>query len=298
MDLFLSLQIFKKVADQRSFRQAADHFRLSTTAITKHIQALEDRVGVRLLNRTTRRVSLTAAGEEYLKRSSRILEDLAEAEAVASQTHIQPKGTLRVGAPIGLGVLYLADSVVRFLRKYPEMKVDLQLSDLLVDSEAEGYDLTVRVDRELPDSHQIVLKLGAVRRVVVAHPSYLSKSSPIRHPEDLLSHNSLIFSYNPNPDLWTFERLGRSRQVQVSGTLRSNNSFVLKRALMQGLGVCLIPSFYVADEIKSGQLKVLLKNFEPEPYHLFLLHSGSRTPSGKVRAFMDFLKEDFARRVF
>jgi DNA-binding transcriptional LysR family regulator len=297
MDLFVSLQIFRKVAEQRSFKQAADHFRMSSTAITKHVQALEDRVGARLLDRTTRRVGLTAAGEEYLRRCIGILEELAEAEAAASQTHVQPKGTLRVGAPIGLGVVHLSEAIVRFLRKYPEMKVDLQLSDLLLDADSEGYDLTVRIDRELPNSSQIVLKLGKVRRVLVAHPSYLAKAGVPRHPDDLQDHNSLIFSYNPNPDYWTFEKGDRSWQAQVAGSFRSNNSFVLKRALMQGVGICLIPSFYVTKEIQAGQLKVLLKDYEPDPYHLFLLHSGSRTPSGKVRAFMEFLKEEYAGKL-
>lgn len=290
MDVFFSLQIFRKVAESRSFKAAAEHFMISPTAVSKHVQALEDRVGTRLLHRTTRVVSLTEAGQLYLRRSTEILELLHETESQLSLAQAQPRGLLRIGGPAGFGTMYLSHVIVRFMKRYPDIKVDFQMSDRFVDLIEEGYDLTVRIASKMKDSDLIAVKLGKVRAVTVATPAYFKKHGIPKKPEDLMEHECLTTSLQNS--VWHFEERGRPKSVHVSGRFVVSGTNALKAALLEDFGIASLPYFYVAKEIESGKLKVVLTNYEMSNLNLYILYPKSRTVPSKVRAFVDFLKEE------
>lgn len=291
MDVLFSLQIFKKVAESASFKAAAEHFQISPTAVSKHVQALEDRVGTRLLNRTTRAVSLTEAGRIYLRTGNEILERLHETESRLSQAQAQPRGLLRIGGPVGFGMMYLSRQIVRFMRRYPEVQVDFQMSDRFVDLIEEGYDLTLRITSEMKDSDLVSVRIGDVRVVTVATPGYLKSRGTPKRPEDLNAHECLTTSIHSSS--WHYQERGRLKAVSVSGRFVASGTIALKTAMLESFGITRLPYFYVAEEIMKGRLRVLLADYEPPPLHMYILYPKSRALPSKTKAFIDFLKEEF-----
>ena len=291
MDRFAALRTFVTVVEKGSFAAAAEALRLSRAMITKHVADLETHLGARLLNRTTRRLSLTEAGAGFLARSEEILELLDEAERAAAAT-ARPSGVLRINAPMSFGVLHLADAVSAYHRKFPEVTADLTLNDRMVDLVEEGFDVAVRI-AVLKDSGLMARRLAPCRLAVAASPDYLDRHGRPAEPGDLADHRCLLYAYAPERDVWHFERAGKTRRVKVSGPMQSNNGEALMRAAIDGMGVVRQPTFILSPAILSGALEVLLPGWTPPDLGIQAVWPHSRHLSAKVRSFVDFLAARF-----
>ncbi len=291
-----AMQVFRRVVELGGFSAAARAERLSNAAVSKQIAALEDRLRTRLLNRTTRRVSPTAAGAAYYERCVRILDDVADAERALSQAAAAPHGTLRVNAPMSFGLLHLAPLLPELLARFPALQVDLALTDRFVDLVEEGVDVVVRIATELPDSATLVAqKLAAARHVVCAAPSYLRRRGTPKAPADLARHDCVVYSLGQHPGDWTFDGPGGPERVRVAGRLVVNNSLAIRDALLAGVGLSLIPSFYVDAELRAGRLRAVLTKHEARPLFVYAVYQRGRHLSPKVRSFVEHLRERFAQ---
>lgn len=291
-DNLAAMAVFARVVENRSFTQAAGALGRSKSAVSKAVSALEDRLGARLLNRTTRRLSLTEAGAAYYERAARILAEAAEADSAVSALQDEPRGTLRVNAPMSFGQRHLAPAIGAFLERYPELRLDITLSDRIVDLIGEGYDVAVRI-AALPDSSLIAAKLAPNRRLVCATPGYLARAGTPRHPQDLRRHNCFGYTYQATGNTWRFVGPEGPVAVRVTGTLSANNGEILKAAVLEGLGLSLIPSFSIAGELKSGELVNVLPDYIDTETSVYAVYPHSRHLSAKVRAFVDFLRHRF-----
>jgi DNA-binding transcriptional LysR family regulator len=233
LDRFATLEAFVAVARSGSFARAAEKLGLSRAMVSKHIQALEARLGTRLLNRTTRQVSLTEAGRNFQQRAERLLAELEDAEGDAAQEADTPRGTLRISAPVSFGVTHVAPALAAFLAAHPGLRGDLALNDRVVDVVEEGFDLAVRIGR-LPDSMLIARRLAVARLAVIASPGYLSRHGRPTQPDDLAGHNCLTYAYAASRDEWRFVGKQGTRSVAVQGSLRANNGDALREAVLGG----------------------------------------------------------------
>ena len=292
LDNLAAMAVFARVVEDRSFTQAADALGRSKSAVSKAVSQLEDRLGARLLNRTTRRLSLTEAGTAYYERAARILAEAAEADSAVSALQDEPRGTLRINAPMSFGQRHLAPAIGGFLERYPELRLDITLSDRFVDLIGEGYDVAVRI-AALPDSSLIAAKLAPNRRVVCASPDYLARAGTPRHPQDLRQHNCFGYTYQATGNTWRFVGPEGPATVRVTGSLTANNGDILKAAMLQGLGLGLVPTFSIADELKSGELVVVLPDYIDTETSVYAVYPHSRHLSAKVRAFVDYLRDRF-----
>lgn len=292
LDNLAAMAVFARVVEDRSFTQAADALGRSKSAVSKAVSQLEDRLGARLLNRTTRRLSLTEAGTAYYERAARILAEAAEADSAVSALQDEPRGTLRINAPMSFGQRHLAPAIGGFLERYPELRLDITLSDRFVDLIGEGYDVAVRI-AALPDSSLIAAKLAPNRRVVCASPDYLARAGTPRHPQDLRQHNYFGYTYQATGNTWRFVGPEGPATVRVTGSLTANNGDILKAAMLQGLGLGLVPTFSIADELKSGELVVVLPDYIDTETSVYAVYPHSRHLSAKVRAFVDYLRRRF-----
>lgn len=283
--------MFVRVADAGSFTRAAEQLRLSRPVVSKYVSRLEDRLGVRLLNRTTRRLSLTEAGRIFHQRSQRGLQDIEQAEAEVSRLQENPRGVLRLNTPMSFGILHIAPLLPEFQARYPEVSVDMKLDDRQVDVIEEGFDVSVRI-AELPDSSLVARRLAPCRHIVVAAPAYLERHGTPRTPEDLRDHNIITFSYQASMADWHFVAPDkRPVSVPVSGALQVNNSLALREALLAGAGIMRTPTFIVGRDIQAGRLVPLLGNYRALEISIFLVYPHRRHLSPKVRAFVDFVAE-------
>jgi len=294
VDRFESMRIFAKVAESRSFAAAAARLNFSAGMVSQHVKALEDRLGARLLNRTTRKVSLTEVGRSYYERCTRLLADLEEAEHAASDLQTAPRGDLRVNATPSFGMVQLAPAIADFTARFPEVSIELMLSDRIVDMVDEGFDLAVRVE-PMPDSSLIARQLATVRLVICGAPSYLRKHGEPRTPADLANHNCLTLtgcSYLRN---WHLGAAGRAPlDIAPQGTLRANSAGVLMCAAIAGHGLACLPTYLAGEALRAGRLVTVLDDYVAPPFTLRALYPHSRHLSTKVRAFVDFLAERFA----
>ncbi|WP_421762126.1 LysR substrate-binding domain-containing protein [Devosia sp.] len=286
MDRFDAMAAFIAVTDLNGFAPAARKLGLSTSAVTRHVAALEDRLGVRLLNRTTRAVSLTDAGMRYLERSRRILADLDDADQMAGSERGAPLGRLVVSAPQVFGRLHVAPLVCAFMTRHPKITAELLLSDRMVNLVEDGVDLAVRIGK-LTDSSDIARKVGAVRRVLVASPDYLAAQGVPRLPAELSEHHLIAFTALARPDRWSFWSAGTQHDVQVRPRLVTNSADAAIWHASQGGGLTLALSYQVADQVREGRLSVVLEDFEPQPYPVQIVYPTSRLLSVKVRAFLE-----------
>lgn len=291
-DNLAAMAVFARVVEERSFTQAAGALGRSKSAVSKAVSQLEDRLGARLLNRTTRRLSLTEAGTAYYERAARILAEAAEADSAVSALQDEPRGTLRINAPMSFGQRHLAPAIGAFLERYPELRLDITLNDRIIDLVGEGYDVAVRI-AALPDSSLIAAKLAPNRRLVCASPDYLARAGTPRHPQDLRRHNCFGYTYQATGNNWRFVGPEGPVTVRVTGTLSANNGEILKAAMRQGLGLGLVPSFSVTDELKSGELVAVLPDYSDTETSVYAVYPHSRHLSAKVRAFVDFLRDRF-----
>jgi DNA-binding transcriptional LysR family regulator len=288
------MAVFARVVEAGGFTVAAQTLGVSKSTVSQHVARLEERLGARLLQRTTRRLALTEVGAAFYERCARIVAEAEEAELAVTRMQSVPRGTLRITAALGFGGLYLSPVVASFMVRWPELHVELSLSDRRVDLVEEGFDLAFRVG-VLQDSSLIAKRLGSSRRVAAASPEYLARRGTPGHPSELGSHDCLLYSYEATGETWTFRKTagGADVSVPVRGRLRSNNGDVLREGARAGLGICLLPSFFVADDIRQGRLQALLCNWTPPEGGVHALYPSSRHLSAKVRMFVDHAVEAF-----
>jgi DNA-binding transcriptional LysR family regulator len=288
MDRLTSLTVFGRVVENGGFSAAARKLNMSVTMVSNHIQALEDRLGVRLLNRTTRKVSLTEVGQAYYERASRILAELDEADRVVDALHSTPSGTLRIHTNNHL-VRFLAAIVDEFLTRYPEASVDLSTGERAVDLIEEGYDMAIRTVQP-PDSSLIVRQLTPWRHIVCCAPSYLEKHPAPVVPDDLTQHNCLRYAYYAYGSDWRFEAPdGKTVSVRVSGNLVTSSGDMLRKLALAGQGIFLAPSFIAGDDIAEGTLIRLMPDFRPVEFAINAIYPHRHHLSAKVRSFIDLL---------
>ncbi|MES0882806.1 LysR family transcriptional regulator [Roseibium sp. SCP14] len=286
MDTPTAAEVFAAVAETGSFSKAADRLGLSKSAVSRRVSALERHLSVRLLERTTRHLRVTEAGERYLVHALQALDLLKEAEASARLHSDQVIGTLKVLAPMSFGKLHVAPHVPGFLSAYPGLSVDLHLDDRKLNPHELGCDLALQVG-DLPESSLICRKLAQLDSVVCAAPSYLEQAPSIAVPADLIHHNCILFSYSDNKDDWVFKSELGQETVAVTGNFQVNNSEALCEAALSGLGVVRLPTFIAGSYLASGKLLLLLPQHEMASKTLYAVHSARKLVPRKVRIFID-----------
>ena len=289
-----AIEAFLAVAEQGSCSAAARRLGTTKSTVSKRVRLLEERLGVRLLHRTTRRLALTTLGEIYRDNCRRLVGELADTEAMLSAHARNPRGRLRVTAPMTFGILHLGAFIARFQERYPEVAVDLTLDDRFLDLVGEGYDLAIRIGR-LEDSSLMARRLGGATSRCVAAPAYLARHGVPAHPRDLARHNCLRYLYTRRPDEWRFTRRGETVTVRVEGSLAANNGDLLREAARAGLGIARLPSFMIARELEDGTLQSLLPDWGGEEIGVFAVHPAHRQTNPALRAFLDALLAHFRR---
>lgn len=291
MDRFAAMQAFVAVVETGSFVRAGERLGLSATSVSRAVAALEAHIDVRLLYRTTRRVSLTDAGRTYYRYAVDLLADLAEAEAAVSADSRTASGVLRLSAPVTFGVLHLAPLLPRFRQQHPGLTLDLSLDDRITDLVEEGRDLAVRISRELLATTLVARPLTSTQLVVCAAPSYLARFGAPQSPEELGRHQCLLYSYADQAGQWAFRAPdGSVHHVAVKGVMIANNGDVLRLAALAGEGIVVQPSFIVGDDLLSGRLVPLLQDYALPPLKVYAVYPGRRHLPAKVRLFIEFLK--------
>jgi DNA-binding transcriptional LysR family regulator len=290
MDRIEAMQAFVAVADLRGFAPAARKLGLSPSAATRLIAALEDRLGARLLQRTTRSVALTDAGARYLERARRILADVEEAEGAAESERTRPSGRLVVSAPIGFGRLHVSPIMTTYLKRFGEVSGELRLSDLMINLVEEGVDLAVRIGH-LADSSLVARHVGEMRRIVVASPAYLKAHGEPKTPEVIGSHQTVQFGGTMLPPDWRFMRNNAEIRVTPAPRLITNSADAAIQYAAQGGGLTRVLAYQAADAIRRGRLKIVLAKFEPPPLPIHIVYPTSRLLSAKVRSFIDLVVE-------
>lgn len=286
--------VFAQVVDSRSFSAAAARLGVSKSAVSKQIAKLEDRLGARLLNRTTRTLSPTDAGQDFYERCIRVAREVEEAERAITHLSAEPRGLLRLNAPASFGREYLAPLVPEMLARWPELRIEALFEDRFVDVVAEGFDLVIRITR-LQDSSLVARRIASCRRVVCAAPAYLERHGVPRIPADLLQHDCILYSYATDQNEWEFVGPdGRLETVRVDGRLRANNAEVTLAALLAGAGLALSPDFIVGPALADGRLVPLLTEYENPFGAIYAVWPHNRNLAAKVRAVVDFLVERFA----
>jgi DNA-binding transcriptional LysR family regulator len=297
MDRFDNMRVFAKVVESGSFTGAAMRLGISASMVSQHVKELEERLAARLLNRTTRRVSLTETGRAYFERCTRLLADLEETEQAVSDMHAAPRGALRLNAVPSFGILHLAPAIADFTARFPGISVELMLSERPVDLIAEGFDVAVRVE-EMPDSSLIARQLAPCRMVVCGAPSYFERHGVPRTPSDLSAHNCLTPAGDVLPyyHAWHLTAAdGTALNISPIGNLRSNSGAVLKVAALAGHGLACLPTYFVGEALQSGRLMTVLDDYIASPLTLRALYPHNRHLSAKVRAFVDFLVARFGQ---
>jgi len=297
MDQLAALRALRRVVELGSFTAAADAMGISHTIVSRQIRQLEEHLGAQLLNRTTRRFALTDAGRDYYEASRQILDALDDADRNVGRHQARPAGTLRINAPMAYGTLELSQWLPSFMALYPELNVDLVCNDRMVDLIEEGFDVGLRLARELPDSTLIARRLASSPVVAVASPAYLRQHGAPATPDDLARHNCLVYTQAARPGEWTFTGAGGASQtVSVRGTLQANTSVALRSAALAGVGIISAASFIVQEELKRGALVQVLPGWTLAPREFFALYPQNRHQSPKVRAFIDFAAAHYGQR--
>jgi DNA-binding transcriptional LysR family regulator len=290
MDRFDAMQAFVTVADLKGFAPAARKLGLSPSGVTRLIAALEDRLGARLLQRTTRSVTLTDIGTRYLERVRRVLADVEEAYGSARDERTRPGGRLVVSAPIGFGRLHVSPVMSAYLKRYPEVSGELRLVDRMINLVEDGVDLAVRIGH-LPDSSLVARHVGEMRRIVVASPDYLKRRGEPKTPEAIASHATIQFGAVTASPEWQFVQHGREISVACTPRLTTNSADAAVQYAEQGGGLTRVLAYQAAAAIKGGRLRVVLAKFEAPPLPIHIVYPTSRLLSAKVRTFIDLVTE-------
>ncbi|MBV8394332.1 MAG: LysR family transcriptional regulator [Alphaproteobacteria bacterium] len=294
MDRLTGLSVFAQVAESGGFSAAAKRLNMSTTMVSNHVQALEDRLGARLLNRTTRRVALTDVGRAYYERAQRILAELREADEAAGHLQTTVSGTLRLYVGVHI-VPFIAPVVVEFLRRHPEASIDLNAGERIVDMVEEGLDLAIRAVQP-PDSNLVVRQLAKWHHILCASPAYIDKHGAPQNLEDLADHNCLRFSLYAFGDEWHFIGPGETQaSARVSGNLMTNSAPVLRAAALEGQGIVLAPTFIGAADLRATRLVRLLPDHRAVDFAINATYPTRHHLSTKVRSFLDLTAEHLTR---
>lgn len=274
-----------------SFAASARHLGLSPAAVSKNIGELEAHLGVRVFNRTTRRMSLTEAGSTYYERVVRVLDDLEDADGVIGSMRNVPSGTLRVAAPMTVTLTCLSTAIPGFLERYPDLSLDLHLDDRRVDLIEEGFDIAIRGSDRLEESGLIARKLMTMHHVLCGAPSYFERFGRPQKPENLIDHNCIQFTLSGHATEWTFQNANRSVGIPVKGRYKVSSSLAVRDALCAGFGLSLIPLVYVKDDLEEGRLCTVLDEWSADETTLYAIYPSRQYVVPKVRTFLDFLVE-------
>jgi DNA-binding transcriptional LysR family regulator len=292
IDVVAGMRVFTAVVEAESFAGAAEKLDLSRGMATRYVAQLEAHLGVRLLNRTTRRLSLTEAGSDYYQRATQVLAMIDEAETSAAQNASVPRGTLRVTSSVIFGARHLGAAISAYLKRHPQMQVDLSLNERVVDLVDEGFDLAIRVAARI-DPGLVARRITPVRAFACASPAYLKKHGTPKSPEELAQHNCLVYPHPVHQGGWHLVRKGEERRVAVSGSLRGNNGDSLVGAAVDGLGVVFEPTFLVYEALREKKLVRILPDWQSEELWVFAVYPNRKFLAPKVRSFIDFLVERF-----
>lgn len=292
MDLIDGMRAFSQVVAAGSFTAAAERLNISKKLVSKYVAELEARLGTRLLNRTTRSLSLTEAGALYYTRCQQLLEDLEELEASVQDQVASPKGRLHVSAPTTFGEAYIVPQIGRFRERYPDVSIDLRLNDRFVDLVDEGFDVAIRIG-SLADSALVARKLAPAPILVCASPDYLDRNGHPEHPNDLKHHQSIIDTNYHGGANWSFQVKDRKITIPVSGGIAVNSARSARDIALGGCGIALCPAYIVGEDIRNGRLVPLLSEFTTSDLAIYAVYNTNRNLTPKVRAFIDFLSETF-----
>ena len=295
MDRIAAIQAFVRVVEAGSFARAAQRLRSSTSSISRQIAGLEQHLGARLLNRTTRKLSLTEGGQAFYERSVQLLAELEEAEQVVSATAAAPRGTIRLTCPRNLAARQVAPVIARFASRHPDVRFDVTVSDSLVDLVEEGFDLAIRIGRVGAEG-LVGRRLGQVRQTLAAAPAYLNSHRVPRAPADLAAHRALTYAYAAVPNVWRLTGPdGTEQDVRVAGPLIANSGELLIASAVAGLGVVMTPEFMMEPELAAGRLVRVLPGYEGPLLDTWAVYPSRRHLSAKVRLFVDQLVQAFSR---
>lgn len=292
MDKLEAMNAFAKVVAAGSYAEAARRLGLTRSAVSKAVMELEQILGARLLDRTTRRVTPTEAGLAYYERCVSILAEVEETEIQISKLHDEPKGVLKVNAPMTFGTLYLAQAVAEFMARYDDLRVELMLNDRFIDPLEEGVDVTVRIG-VLADSSLIARRLAPANRVMVAAPAYLARHGTPQTPSDLAAHRCLSYGQLAAVHRWQLVDKGEVINIAVTSSLCSNNGEVLRAAAIAGNGIANLPTFIVGPDLEAGRLNLVLPQTPPTGLGIYALYAPNRYLAAKSRLFIDFLAQRF-----
>ena len=294
MDKFESIRAFIEVVEAGGFAAAARKMQLSRSAVNKLVINLENHLGVQLLYRTTRQVTVTDTGRAFYDRCLDILSSLEEAELAVSQQQSQPVGNLKINAPMSFGISVLGTKIAEFMTRYQDVRIQLTLEDRFVDPIAEGYDLVIRLSVPVSSSSLVAHQITRIPRVICAAPSYLEAKGIPTHPHQLKDHSCLHYGYLTTGCKWQLINEGKDEQVLIDGVFCSNNGEVLRDAAVGGLGIVMLPTFIVEQELARGELQVILPDYHPAELTLWLIYPVNRHLSTKVRLFTQFFRECFS----
>lgn len=292
MDRLLAMQVYCAVVDAGAFARAAERLNLSTSAVSRHVAELERHLGARLLQRSTRRLSLTETGAAYYERCRQILADVDEAESLAGAAEARPHGLLRVSLPHSFGLAYVAPLLPEFCARYPELELEVGFSDRVVDLVAEGVDLALRIGIDLRTT-LVARRLATIRIVPCAAPGYLARRGTPATPEELKAHDCLTYAYAAFGDVWKFQRDGLEHAVAVKGSFRADSGEMLRTMTLAGRGVSLQPTFIMGEDLRAGRLARLLPDYRVPDRHLYAVYLGGARRSARVRAFVSHFETAF-----
>ncbi len=293
MNTLNAMKLYCHIVEAGQLSIAADQLNLSKGAVSKQLAKLEAHLGGRLLNRTTRRLTTTEVGLAFYDRAKLILESVEEAECVVTGLTIEPRGTLKINAPMSFGFLHMGKLLAKYQQKYPKVTIDITLHDRQIDLIEEGYDLVLRIAM-LKDSTLIARKLAPCHIVMCASPDYLEKHGTPQTPSDLKKHQCLLYTYSDSVRHWSFQNNnGDKKQVPITGALVTNNGNLIAGAVINGMGIAPLPTFIVGDAIRKGEIETILDDWQSPSEDISLLYPSSKHLSAKVRAFVDMAVEHF-----
>lgn len=291
-DVLTGMRVFTTVVDAGSFASAADRLDLSRGMTSRYVAQVEAHLGVRLLNRTTRSLSLTEAGHDYYQRATQVLSMVEEAERAATQETSVPRGTLRINTSVAFGARHLGAAISDYMRRYAQVKMDITLNDRVVDLVEEGFDLAVRIARRI-DPGLVARPITRARMVACASPEYIKSRGMPKSPPDLARHNCLTYAYSGLQEEWHFKRGNSEYTAKAAGSLHGNNGDIICAAAVAGLGVIVQPTFIVYEALRARKLVRVLKDWEADELTIFAVYPTRQFLPLKVRSFIDFVVERF-----
>ncbi|WP_420475496.1 LysR family transcriptional regulator [Noviherbaspirillum sp. ST9] len=292
MDTLTSMKVFAAVVETGSFAAASDRLDMSRAMTSKYVAHLEEHLGTRLLQRTTRKLTLTESGSTYYERCVQILADISEAEEGALHLTEAPRGTLRLTVPVSFGILHMGPVISAYMKQYPDVKVDILVTDRRVDLLEEGLDMAIRIG-SLSESGLVAKKFASDRVVICGSPEYLQKHGTPKTPAELAQHNCLTYSYAATGDEWKMEGPDGQHTVKVSGSLRATNGDLVKLAALGGVGLMRQPLFICGEDLRAGRLVEVLPEYRSYEMGIYAVYPSRKHLSAKVRTFVDFIAGAF-----